>query len=232
MRFIACLLAGLFLNTVAWAQQSAPYELVEDDGRNNIIDVTGFGACQLGVGCRDIDGNICVVGVPGAQATASSDSCRLERVPSGRCSRGSNTSCIWPFGAGACSSDPNRGCLSASDCAGSDTCSAPNAACGCTSATEKSICGCSGMDATLHAADTIPDPTALFPTLRSIGAGTFRDATVLSVNNTDIVIKARELACPYVGLCSTDGSQCARDSDCSGAGGTCRNVALTCAVAP
>ncbi|MFQ5699457.1 MAG: hypothetical protein ACE5IL_14390, partial [Myxococcota bacterium] len=132
-RLLVLVLAGLLWAPNAFAQ-SAPYEGVGDNGVNNVLDITGFGACELGVGCRDIDGNLCTAGA----------ACKLERVPAGRCSRGSNTACLWPLGAGACTGDPNRGCLADADCpSGACDLTSNNPACACTAATEASVCGSS-----------------------------------------------------------------------------------------
>ena len=85
-------------------------------GWNNAIDVTAAGACSFtldgggnfvpGV-CRDRTGTAC----------APTGICDLERVPSGRCSQGTNAACIWPLGSGFCNNDANRGCLINADCA-------------------------------------------------------------------------------------------------------------------
>ncbi|MFQ5699219.1 MAG: hypothetical protein ACE5IL_13160, partial [Myxococcota bacterium] len=125
---------------LAQVTSEAPYQGIGIGARNNVIDVSALGACTL-AGCRDVDGNLCAPDQP----------CNLERVPAGRCSRGTNPGCLWPLGAGFCTSDPNRGCLANPDCPNLDcdlTFNDPNCACQGSDSTapnyETNVCGGSG----------------------------------------------------------------------------------------
>jgi hypothetical protein len=115
----------------AFAVDRAPYEGVGTGGPNNILDASPLGACWdagANTGCRDIWGNQCPTNGP----------CRLERVPAGRCSRGTSNTCIWPSGGGICQpGDANQACVTSADCTSvaGDTCNTGSlsAACACSS---------------------------------------------------------------------------------------------------
>jgi len=94
-----------------------------------------------------------------------------------------------------------------------------------------SVCGCGGVIAANHRAETIPDKDSTYPTWLVLGGGTALDLDVLSAFDTDAIFKIYGTTCPVAGTCSAGssnpGDQCVRDADCTG--GTCENIGLRCA---
>jgi hypothetical protein len=117
-------LAALVLSAAAEAQVVTPYEWVTQGGRNNLIDsnpsscdnspfnaVTGVWSGP-GQGCYNRTGGLC--------SADPSHTCDLQVVPKGRCTSGSlaptggpggTNTCVWPHGAGRCTSNSHVGCL-------------------------------------------------------------------------------------------------------------------------
>jgi hypothetical protein len=199
---------------------AAAYDGTDTNGRNNIIDSTPLGACfqspgtcttggwtcyknsdcapQGGSGpcvgavsgCRDIDGVLCRTDGP----------CKIERVPAGRCSRGTSGTCLWPLGGGTCSADSNQACVTNNDCTSgtSSTCSGgdPNCACQGTDSTatasyETTVCSGVSNPHLGICSDGDDDPLttdpngAVFDDRRWAGEGTSL-CTQLRVTNTTL----------------------------------------------
>jgi hypothetical protein len=94
-----------------------------------------------------------------------------------------------------------------------------------------SVCGCGGISAAAHRAETFPDKDATYPTQLLVGGATTLDFRMLTALDSDAIFKLRETTCPIVGTCSggssSPGAQCSGPDDCPG--GACENIALRCA---
>ncbi len=102
-----------------------PYEAETAYGRNNIPD-SNASSCNSTEGCYNRTGARC--------SATPNQICDLQRIPEGRCTSGDLTtglaSCVWPHGAGRCSSNTNVGCVTDAYIANSaNTASGPSTMC-------------------------------------------------------------------------------------------------------
>ena len=77
-------------------------------GNNNNADITAAD-CTEAKGCFDIHGIRCNDATTYASGALR---CNLQQVPAGRCTRGRDTTCVWPNGAGSCVFDSDIKCVS------------------------------------------------------------------------------------------------------------------------